>query len=407
MPSFETKTIMEKRLWMFLLMVLSLAACGIEEVSRRPVLNREDVWTGPGMDIGPSSKEVLYVTAFDYPNEYDWRTDPEKGAVKCSLVVFADGLPMMKVPVGDSYQVSSDPDMHRMIDGHLYTDYSTDAETVIKKDGVTIVRYDAREVICGMIVQDDTLYTLGHPRSGEGFALRRNGEVLLERTSGRSTGRLQSDQGNICFAYIETISSGEDIIERYYHYSGGKVVQVAVRDDVRKVWDMISFNGEICYIASLTGVGKPVLFMGSRTSALTMPEGALPLSFEFISDNKNLFWEGMFTSADMSLSSALWYAAGDCIAFDEGMQPISCRISGDGINCVFNPSSLDGMIFRNGEEFPIPAGYAVMGAECAAVSAGILHVGLSSSEGGRPVVWKDGIVDTLDVHGFIASVNVH
>ena len=390
-----------------MLMMISLVGCGIEEVSRRPGANREEIWTGPGMNVGSSAKEVVYVTAFDYQKGYDWRTDPEKGVVKCSLVVFADALPMMKIPVGDTYEVSSDPDMHRMIGGHIYTDYSTETETVIKKDGLTIVRYDAREMICGMLVQDDTLYTLGHPRSGEGFALRKNGEVLLERASGRSSGRLQWDQGNICFAFVETISSGEDVIERYYHYAGGEIVQVAVRDDVRKVWDMISFNGEICYIASLTGVGKPVLFMGSQTSALTMPENALPLSLKFISDGDGLYMEGIVSSPDKPLASALWLGAGNCISFDKGMLAISCCVSGDGINCVFNPSSPGGMIFRSGEEFPMPAGYAVMGGECAAVSGGILHVGLSSSEGGRPVVWKDGIVDTLDVHGYIASVNVH
>ena len=41
----------------------------------------------------------------------------------------------MKLPVGEEYHISPDPDMHRVIEGHLYTDYSTDKETIIKKDG--------------------------------------------------------------------------------------------------------------------------------------------------------------------------------------------------------------------------------------------------------------------------------
>ena len=124
-----------------------VVSCGIEDLDVRPDTGREDIWFGPGVNAGDSGREVCYVTAFDYPEDYDWRTDKEKGSVKCSLVVFADGVPMMKVPVGDRYEVSSDPDMHRMLGGHIYTDYSTDSETVIKRDGKTLIRYPGREMI--------------------------------------------------------------------------------------------------------------------------------------------------------------------------------------------------------------------------------------------------------------------
>ena len=103
---------------------IAAVSCGLEEVSRRPHSGAEDVWVGPGIDAGKEDREktVIYVTAMQYPDGYDWRADVEKGSVKCSLTVYADGIPMMKVPVGDEYEVSSDPDMHRMADGHLYTD---------------------------------------------------------------------------------------------------------------------------------------------------------------------------------------------------------------------------------------------------------------------------------------------
>ena len=90
---------MRKDWWMTGLAALALLSCSVEEVGRRPVGNREDVWTGPGMNAGSGAKEVCYITCLDYPQDYDWRTDPEKGSVKCSLVVFAYGLPMMKIPV--------------------------------------------------------------------------------------------------------------------------------------------------------------------------------------------------------------------------------------------------------------------------------------------------------------------
>ena len=73
----------------------------------------DDVWTGPGSsivngDTGPIKKSVWFMTGFDYPEGYDWRSDQQVGEVKCSLVVFANGVPMMKVPVGHEYEVSSE-----------------------------------------------------------------------------------------------------------------------------------------------------------------------------------------------------------------------------------------------------------------------------------------------------------
>ena len=397
---------MEKRWWSCLMVVLAAAACGVEEISHRPDSGLGDAWTGPGMDIGSSSKETCYVTGFDYPDEYDWRTDPEKGSVKCSLAVFADGQLMIKVPVGDDYEVSSDPDMHRIVDGHLYTDYSTETETVIKKDGKDLLRYSGREIIYGLLIQEDTVYTLGHPRGGSGFVFRKNGQIVLERSSGKSFGRLQMDQGRICFAFVEPVNAGDELIERYYHYSDGQVVQTAVRDDVRKVWDIVSHCGEVCYIASLTGVPRPVLFHNGQISALSLPDNVRPLSFEMIYGDDLLFLKGLFASPEGTVVSILWRKPEDYVRFEDGMVAGSFCMAGDGICCTLNHSGKAGMIYRCGETFPMPEGYAVMGGSCSAVSNGILHIGLSSLAGEQPAIWRDGEITALDICGYIASVSV-
>ena len=131
---------------------LVITSCGISEIEtgRRP--SGGNNWRNPSFSIDTSAnaRKVCYVTGLDYPEGYDWRSDSENGTVKCSLVVFADGVPAMKVAVGNEYHISPDPDMHRIINGHLYTDFSTDDETIIKKDGQEIFRYPGREMICGM-----------------------------------------------------------------------------------------------------------------------------------------------------------------------------------------------------------------------------------------------------------------
>lgn len=239
---------------------LLLASCDLTEVGGTQS-SREDIWKNPTFSKDSTSRERVrcFITGLDYPDGYDWRADPEKGVVKCSLVVFCDGIPVMKVPVGKEYEVSPDPDMHRIIDGDLYTDYSTSDETVIKKNGKELFRYGGREMILGMTVSKGSIYTLGQPRNGEGFTYRKDGVPIIERRQGFAFPRLQSDQDSISFAFSEPIYSPEGNIERYYHVMNGKIVQAAIREDIKTVWDIILHENSICCLTSLTGVSSPVL----------------------------------------------------------------------------------------------------------------------------------------------------
>lgn len=389
--------------------VLVAVSCGLEEVSRRPQKGTGDIWLGPGIDAGKEEpdRKITYVTAVEYPDGYDWRADVEKGSVKCSLVVYADGVPMMKIPAGDEYEVSSDPDMHRMSEGHLYTDYSTDSETVIKKDGKEIIRYQGREMICGLLADGNDVYTLGHPRRGEGFTFRRNGEILVGRDDGRSFGRLYRDGTSICFAFSEPVISQKDTISRYYHVKDGDVSQAAVRDDVRKVWDILSSDDEVCYLASVVGISSPVLFHSGRMLALDMPKGAEMLTCRLLAEDGFIYVEGLYTSSGKPVTSGIWDDSGKAYLFDEGMTVSSICMGGDGICCVLNGTSSRrrGIIYRCGEKFQVPDGYASIGSNPAMMIDGIFHAGLSSLKGDGPMIWKDGDMTGLDMNGFISTIS--
>lgn len=389
--------------------VMMAVSCGLEEVSRRPQNGAEDIWLGPGINVGKvdPDRKVTYVTAVEYPEGYDWRSDVEKGSVKCSLVVYADGVPMMKVPAGDEYEVSSDPDMHRMSEGHLYTDYSTDSETVIKKDGKEIMRYQGREMICGLLTDGNDVYTLGHPRKGEGFSFRKNGEILVGRDCGRSFARLYRDGRSICFAFSEPVISQKDTISRYYHVRDGDVSQAAVREDVRKVWDILSSDEDVCYLASLVGISSPVLFHSGRMLALDMPKGTEMLTCRFLAEGGYIYVEGLYTYPGKPVTSGLWDVEGKAYLFDEGMTVSSICMGGDGICCVLNGTSSrrKGIIYRCGEKFQMPDGYASIGSSPAMMIDGIFHAGLSSLKGDEPLIWKDGITTELDMNGFISTIS--
>ena len=366
-------------------------ACGISEIGEFVRDDGNGVWTGPSGAAPSVSQSVVYVTVFDYPDGYDWRSNPQKGIVRCSLVVFADFKPVLKIPVGDAYCVSDDPDMHRMMDGHLYTDYSSESETVIKRDGKPLLSFDGREAVVAMCVKGDSVHTLGQKRDAGGFAYRLNGTPVLERDDGHAFGRLSDNSGDVCLAFCEKVGQSENGWERYYCYIDGVVSQTALREDIRKVWDILIHDGNVYCLATLTGISDPVLISPGGVSVLSMPAGTTMVTGQ-------LFIAGEVPGVEMVLeaetwqTSAIWLENRIYCSFDVDMTVSSLLSSGDGVACVLNSRSADGggTIFRMGESFTFPEGYACIGGSPMVMADGILNVGLSSLSGGRPVVWRDG-----------------
>ena len=410
---------MGRKVLLLLPVAAMMAACGLEEIGGGPE-SGNGVWFGPGNLVsgngagsGPGTsdgvgRKVWYAVGVDYPDGYDWREDTQKGSVKCSLVVFANGVPMMKVPVGDEYEVSADPDMHRMIGNSLYTDYSTAGETAIKKNGTQLFRYAGREMILDMVAEGDDVYTLGQDRDGGGFAFRKNGEILLERSNGYTFQRIQRCDAGWCFAFCETISSGKGEVERYFIYAGGTVSQVAVREDMKKVWDVMMCDGKICFVSSMVGVALPVLVSGEEMKMLGLPAGAEVESIRFVTGS-GLVMEGIISQKGKDLFSGLWKESQLVKMFSPGYTVVSMCSSEDDICCVLNgpASANNGVIYRFGELSQIPSQYMSMGGRSMALVDGILYVGLTSESGNAAAVWVDNEMKPLKINGFISHISVN
>ena len=54
----------------------------------------------------------------------------------------------------------------------------------------------------------------------------------------------------------------------------------------------------------------------------------------------------------------------------------------------------------------MPEGYTAMGTAPLAMADGILYVGMTSLEGGKPAVWMDGEIRKLNFNGYISSISV-
>ena len=383
----------------------AVQSCGITELYKVDVDDKNGVWNGPAADPSPMSPSLTFVSAFDYPDGYDWRSDPDRGHVKCSLVVFREGLPVLKVPVGNEYSVSPDPDMHRIIDGQLYTDFSDGTETLLKKNGKPVLSYPGAEMICDMKVKGSDIYTLGHSRTGQGFALRLNGSVLLSREAGYTFERILIEDTEVSVAFAEPIVSSSGTVERYYVMRGGKVTQIALRDDIKQVWDVAVYGEEIYYLASLTGVQAPVLVSSQGMTTLQMPSSMTVVSCRMNILEGGICVEGVLADGNQ-VQSVLWGTDFQYSLFPKGMTFSALCFGEDGLHCTMNPASGmgAGLIFRGGESLEIPAGYACMSRSAMDFASGMLTVGLSSLKGEAPALWVDGRLKNLDINGYISCV---
>ncbi|MBP5539644.1 MAG: hypothetical protein J6X69_07495, partial [Bacteroidales bacterium] len=91
-----------------------------------------------------------------------------------------DGESVLELPVGVAYNLASDSDMHRIVAGKLYTEYSTDTETILSCNGEECYRATGRERLRGLVLKNNDLYTLCESRSSDHWILRRDGAVYLE-----------------------------------------------------------------------------------------------------------------------------------------------------------------------------------------------------------------------------------
>ena len=186
----------------------------------------------------------------------------------------------------------------------------------------------------------------------------------------------------------------------------GCVSQIAVREDVKKVWDVRVSAGSVSYIASLVGISTPVLVYDDNMVSLDMPNSTVMKSCRFVPDQDDMVIEGAFAVSSGLLTSGLWRNGVRERIFPTGMTANSLCSWDDGVCCVLTHCRTGEMkIFRCGEIFAVPDGYRIMGTRPLSVIDGILYVGLTPVGGGQPVVWKDGEIEPLKLsNGYISSI---
>ncbi len=169
-------------------LALLAAACirdplfpGTSRNSHEPGAGRRTDSTGT--DTRPPEEHV-WLTAVRFPDGFAWDLDTCAVDGEVWIDLYRDGEMVRSQPAGASVH----PDMHRYTGGHLYTDWSTDTETVLSRDGAELFRFEGREAIRGFLVREDGIHTLGQDRDGSGFTYRIDGRTLYRSETGAVLG---------------------------------------------------------------------------------------------------------------------------------------------------------------------------------------------------------------------------
>lgn len=371
-----------------LMMVLLLSSCGLEQTGSGTHTGSDGVWRGPS--YGKHMSGTWYAAALDYPEGYDWRTGAEDEGV--FIVMFADGVPVLKVPAGRKHEVPGDPQRIRIRSGHLYTDYTDGTVTVIKRDGEEILRYDGAEEAVALEYVEGRLHMLCVPETGSGFVYRVDGEAAVARDEGKLYGGLEVWDGRVGFCFANQ--------SRSYEVRDGKVALVTPEEDTAEITDMQICEGRLCMLTKTDGRNSPAMHVGDIRIFNDHFESLDIVSSRFLdTDSLCVRLRCRDGSSDL-LCDRLWFSDGLSRMPRRVTRLLSVVVDATGYHAVANPSEIhEGCIFSNRDYHDLPEGYHVYGDGCAVVRDSILYVGLTSGKGGSPVIWKDGALDTLDVNG--------
>lgn len=386
------------------------AGCGVKEIGDGPE-------TGGGPDRGENGgqeelpdERSVYVTGVEYAEGYDWIKDPDYGTVRCVIFLERDGTRILEVPAGYAYETSPDPDMHRCAGGHLYTDYSTSHDTVVKKDGEELFRFEGREMLVSFVADGDNVYTAGMDRGGApGFTFRRNG-VELFRSSGSLLTGICMQGGKPCFAYSEeTAGQGSEDSHVLYVWQDGVSEQYA---SCRTGFIDAGFSGgSLCYLTGGDAVEMPVPsfhYPGKQAVSIVSDHGCPLLWTRVVQGGGTAYVTACFTDADGGYRYAAWDAGGKLFETDLYDPPVYSFIDGgrlyDMVSGQEQFSAAES--YADGEYlFSYGTSRAFQGTSCAAVAGGSLYCILSDMLPPRiPYLAVDGSVEKGGFNGYYTGV---
>jgi len=400
---------MKNALMILLLAALTLASCEKYPFDR---FYRNELFPSGGSsdekEDGPSSDTTMFISAVLVPGSYDWRRDTAYGYPTCELMLLKNGIKEVSMRTGPAAEVSPTPSTHHIIGGHLYTEYSSSTETVVKKDGALCFRYQGAEVLFGLLPIGSDIYTIGRERDGDGFTFRKNGELMLKQSSGTifggfthpaygRTGALYENEGHCCFCF-KTDTDCYKVID-------GVMERVSAIKGTSRIMDLRVYGNSVCYSSCMTlytYVNLPDKVYTLSAKYLWTNVELMPVDDEiwFIgSAYKNGEWFTIFGPAGSTDPSSDYcvFQGKEGLVYHDGRDAYCVDISSGGVK-VMDPGE-SYCYSRDSCFFFSPS--------CAAMAGNSLFMTLTPKEKElAPIIWHDGEERAFDLQGYLTGIEL-
>ena len=407
---------------MCMVLLLGLgAACNLLDKhdggSPRKDTGRND--TTATQDVTSLYDTVFYVAGVRFPDGYDWQIDTMAGQEKGELVLYKGTDLLVSVPVGYDYCVSAAPDMFRIADGHLYTDFSDSRQTIIKCDGKELFRYDGREQMCGFAVKGKDVWTLGQDRTGDGgLSLRKNGKTVHSHESGFIIGNLSDTYnpgGALCFV-------DEQPLFFYYYIAQGALSKsthcVMVKgEEVTELTVPKNFN-RIMDVKLIGGVPVMAGLIGSTGNIISTIKNGAVVGFTLSGYDKigNCRITPL-ADGDMLLSGECFASGlvtgyicdkyGNNLFYDIEGRLIGLYVS-EGVDVILScgENGADPAITTNGRSQGVSGRFLYISARSAVLLGTKFYIALNPAGGEGPFLLQGGRKTPLGFNGFVSELNI-
>lgn len=347
----------------------------------------------------------LYFSAVIVPSGYDWHRDSACGASECRLVLYKNYKEIASVKTGSAECVSTDPDTHHILNGHLYTEYSSLKETVIKKDGAELFRYSGREFLKGMLCREDELWTLGQDRSGEGFCLRKNGEEIFRSNRGEVFGDLHlnpggglyTDNGRICFCYCIKSASGTLL------YRVSDALETPVDNFSYKVHDLRVYDGDVALLVSPSEQAGPQIIYRGVTEEVWNGSGVALTEGYLLATPQGLGAAGFLSNGlRYPLTFSYWCGVSSINPSCTNYYVYPCQ---NGLSYISYEKGSVRLTLSRGASWSSSEQCYFFSRSCAVTDGNRYSVALTPyKKDGKPYIVTDGHTHTIDIYGFITNL---
>ena len=371
--------------------------------------------SGTGSDEGPIHQKAVYLTGVEFPESYDWKQDSAYEDVGFKLRHFIDGKQVHEVSSLTGL-VSSDPDQHWSIGGHLWTESMIEDETVICRDGKEMLRYPGREILKGILIRPDTIFTLGVRQSGDGLVFRMNGKELIHDglrlpagdlcDPSSPNGAIYEDGDDICYSSF----SISDAYREWMEFRDSSLWRLSPPPGEYRILDARKIDGHLCFVLSDFKGDGPYLAVDGKIRSLKSGAPAVLRNCHLASDQGRIFIRGekRFAIAE-EWTTAIWTEAGEMLTMGTGGSPYGLQIENGDFAAVLigKGNRVSGIFHKVLHTLPDTLDVRMLSPACASLSEGRFRVALTSY-GGKDIsyVWNEGVLEPIRIHGFLSSLKV-